>query len=283
MYPKTRLVVVGLLPVFCALPARSQTDNPVSPAQRPVLTLCCPSNDNASETHAPRARAASANSSIGIAIEKTAPKLPDDFNRGIFYRNKLEFSLDAGWFPINIPFPVDFMLNADYNTYLLKYTLVPVIGSLRWQLGNVRGPLILRGNWDAEFSGAVVAIPRGPETRYFSYMMGMRRNFVPRNSRITAYFDWRAGLGNIDAKGPLGVPYAQGQDFTFTLNLGSGIRYNFNPRCGLSIGLNWMHISNANLSQGRPPNWGTRNYGINVYGPIVGLDVQLRRHRTHSQ
>jgi len=95
------------------------------------------------------------------------------------------------------------MLSDQYELYPLKYTLAPIIGSLRWQLGNIRGPLILRGNWDLEFSGAVVAIPRGAETRYFAYMMGMRRNFVPRNWRFTPYFDWRAGLGDIDAKGPL--------------------------------------------------------------------------------
>ncbi len=223
------------------------------------------------------------NSKIEPSVELPRNPKPADFNQEIFYRNKLEFSLDSGWLPINIPFPFDFMLNSQYNTYPLKYTLVPVIGSLRWQLGNVHGPMILRGNWDVEFSGAVIAIPRGPESRYFAYIMGMRRNFVPRNSRVTPYFDWRAGLGNIDAKGPVGVPYAQGQNFTFTLNLGSGLRYNFNPRCGVSLGLNWMHISNANLSQGKPPNWGTRNYGINVYGPMVGLDMQLRRPRAGSE
>jgi hypothetical protein len=218
-----------------------------------------------------------------LAIEKTGPSVPDDFNRSIYHRNKLEFSLDGGWFPINIPFPFDFMMGADYNTYPLKYTLVPVIASLRWQLGNVRGPLILRGNWDLEFSGAVIAIPRGPETRYFAYIMGMRRNFVPRNWRVTPYFDWRIGLGNINAKGPLGVPYAQGQNFTFTLNMGSGLRYNFSSRYAVSLGLNWMHISNANLSEGSPPNWGFRNYGINVYGPMLGIDMQLRRSQRQSQ
>jgi hypothetical protein len=223
------------------------------------------------------------NSKVELAIEKTRVALPDDFNRGIYYRNKLEFSVDGGWFPINIPFPFDFMMGADYNTYPLKYTLVPVISSLRWQLGSVRGPMILRGNWDLEFRGAMIAIARGPETRYLAYLMGMRRNFVPRNWRVTPYFDWRIGLGNIDAKGPLGVPYAQGQNFTFTLNMGSGLRYNFSPRYGVTLGLNWMHISNANLSEGKPPNWGYRNYGINVYGPMVGIDMQLRRHTRQSE
>ena len=202
----------------------------------------------------------------------------EDSNQGIYYKNKLEFALDVGWLPINIPFPLDFMTGDAYNTYPLKYTLVPVITSLRWQLDDVGGPSILRGNWDATFSGSATAIPRGAETRYFSYDMGVRRNFVPRNWRAAPYFDLRFGVGNIDAKGPDGVMYAQGQDLTFTLNAGSGVRYNVNSRYGISLGLNYMHISNANLSQSNgKPNWGVRNYGINVYGPMVGIDIRLGR------
>ena len=223
-------------------------------------------------------------SNVQPAIERPRVSKPADFNQEIYYRNKLEFSQDVGWLPINIPFPFDFAMGADYNTYPLKYTLVPMIASFRWQIGNIRGPLILRGNWDVELSGAIIAIPRGPETKYFAYIMGVRRNFVPRNWRATPYFDWRAGLGHIDAKGPLGVPYAQGQDFTFTLNMGSGVRYNFTPRYAISAGLNWMHISNANLSESNgKPNWGFRNYGINVYGPMIGIDIQLRGHPRHSE
>lgn len=217
------------------------------------------------------------------AFLASRPKLPDT-NRDIYYKNQLEFSLDVGWLPINIPFPFDFMMGDSYNTYPLKYTLVPIIASLRWHMNGIGGRWFYRGNWDMICSGAVVAIPRGPETRYLSYMMGVRRNFVQRNWKFAPYADGRAGLGNIDAKGPLGIPYAQGQDFTFTLNLGSGFRYNFNTRYSLSAGLNWMHISNANMSQGKPPNWGIRNYGINVYGPMIGLDVRLGKpHRSDGQ
>jgi hypothetical protein len=46
---------------------------------------------------------------------------------------------------------------------------------------------------------AVTLIPRGPETRYFAWIMGIRRNFVPRRGRFAPYFDGRLGLGNIDA------------------------------------------------------------------------------------
>jgi hypothetical protein len=194
-----------------------------------------------------------------------------DFNRSIYYKNKLEFSLETGRLPINIPFPFDVFLGDGYTETPLKYTLVPVFASLRWQMGDVKGPRILRGNWDLTFTGSVTAIPRGPETRYFSYIMGIRRNFVPRTwRRVAPYFDFRAGLGDIDAKGPKGVQYAQGQDFTFTLNMGSGVCYNINPRYAISAGLNWMHISNLYLSEPR-----YANYGINVYGPMAGVDIRL--------
>jgi hypothetical protein len=224
-------------------------------------------------------------SKVSPPIERvpTSPN-PADFNRDIYYRNKLEFSLDGGWLPINIPFPLDVFVGDAYNTYPLKYTLVPIIASLRWHIDGVSGPPVLRGNFDLTLSGSVTAIARGPESRYFSYLMGIRRNFVPRNWRAAPYFDLRLGVGNIDAKGPQGVLYAQGEDLTFTVNMGSGVRYNFSPRYSISAGLNFMHISNLDLSEGNgKPSWGVRNYGINVYGPMVGIDIQLRRHRRDAQ
>jgi len=214
--------------------------------------------------------------------ESMNPRLRDDHltdrNRNIYYKNKLEFSLEGGWLPINIPFPFDFLLGDGYNFPGLYYTLVPIIASVRWQLDDVGGPWILRGNWDVTASGSVTAIPRGAETRYFSYIMGIRRNFVPRRWKVAPYLDGQLGLGEIDAKGPLGVAYAQGQDFTFTLNLGSGVRYNLNPRYSLEAGMHYMHISNLYLSQ---PKF--LNYGINVYGPWVGINIRVGKHRAGEQ
>src|SRR5271169_5310579 len=45
-----------------------------------------------------------------------------DFNGDIYYRNKLEFSFEAGWLPVNV------------ETWPLRYTLVPTIASLRWHV-----------------------------------------------------------------------------------------------------------------------------------------------------
>lgn len=210
------------------------------------------------------------------SVERLRGSKPANINRDIYYKNKLEFSLEGGWLPINIPFPFDVFEGDPYKLYPLRYTLVPILASLRWHIDDIGGPWILRGNWDLTCSGSFTAIRRGPETRYFAYIMGIRRNFVPRNWRIVPYFDLRLGLGDIDAKGPKGVPYAQGQDFTFTAHLGSGVRYNFNPRYAISAGMNYMHISNAGLS-------GPNNFGINVYGPMLGIDIQLRSHQQHSE
>src|SRR5438270_25790 len=179
---------------------------------------------------------------------RVEPK-PTDSNSDIYYKNKLEFSLETGWLPKNIPFVFDFLLGGGYNVTGLQYTLVPTLASLRWHMGDVRGPFILRGNWDLTLSAAFTAIPRGPETHYEAYDMGIRRNFVHRNWKVAPYFDGRLGMGRIDAKGPKGARYGQGQDFTFTLMLGSGVRYNVNSHFAISGGMNYMHISNLYLSE----------------------------------
>jgi hypothetical protein len=178
--------------------------------------------------------------------------------------------LETGWLPINIPFVFDFLVGDAYARVPLDYTLVPIFPSLRWHMGDVRGSWILRGNTDLTFSPSFTVIPKGPETRYAAFDVGVRRNFVRPNWRIVPYFEIRGGLGLIDAKGPKGVLYAQGQDFTFTIMVGSGVRYNFNPRYGISAGVTYMHVSNAFLSQPR-----IEDFGINVYGPIIGVNVRL--------
>jgi Lipid A 3-O-deacylase (PagL) len=199
-----------------------------------------------------------------------ATKRKADFNRDIFYKNKLEFSFESGWHPVNIPWVYDFLVGDSYNMTPLKYTLVPVIASLRWHVTDIGGPWILRGNFDFTFSGSVTFIPRGPETRYLVFIFGIRRNFVHPNWKVVPYFDQRGGIGNIDAKEPLGVQFAQGQNLTFTYNMGAGVRYNLDSRYSISAGMNYMHISNGYFSEPR-----FTNYGINVYGPMFGIDVRL--------
>jgi lipid A 3-O-deacylase PagL len=152
----------------------------------------------------------------------------------------------------------------------LDYTLVPLILSLRWHWGNIAAPSFIRGNTDLTFSACYTDIPRGPEHLYAAFMFGVRRNFVQPNWRVVPYAEARGGVGYTDAKGPYGVPWAQGQDLTFNFILGGGVRYNFNPRYSISTGIAYMHVSNAYLSQPK-----VTDYGINVYGPTFGITVGL--------
>jgi len=211
-----------------------------------------------------------------VSVKKV--KLPDR-NLDIYYRNRREFSLDVGWHPVNIPFVYDFAVGDSYNMTPLKYTLVPIIASLRWHVTNVGWRWIFRGNMDFTFSGSITPIPRGPETHYYSLDFGIRRNFVYRNWKAVPFFEQRGGAGLINAKEPLGVFWAQGQNLTFTYDMGAGVRYNINSKYSFSAGMNYMHISNGYLSQ--PAFY---NYGINVYGPMFGLDIRLGKpHHSASQ
>jgi hypothetical protein len=212
-----------------------------------------------------------------LPVEALIPAQPPDFNRDIYYTNKLEFSLETGVLPINTPFVFDCFVGGDYSHNPLHYTLIPIFPSLRWHLGRIAGPWILRGNTDLTATLSLTAIPRGPEKAYGAFDLGIRRNFVHRNWRAAPYFEARGGAGFIDAQGPHGNKYAQGQDFTFTLMVGTGVRYNFSPRYSMSVGATYMHVSNAYLSE---PKYDDN--GINVVGPIVGFNMLLGKPKEHS-
>jgi hypothetical protein len=206
-----------------------------------------------------------------------------DFNSDVYYKNKVEFSLESGALPINLPFIFDAFVGGDYSASPQHYTLVPVFPSLRWQMGDVHGPWLLRGNTDMTFTLSVTAIPRGPETLYDAFDLGFRRNFVQPNWRVAPYFEARIGAGFLNAQEPygntftqtvLGNGFAQGQDFTFTMMVGSGFRYNFNGRYSMAIGATYFHVSNAYLSE---PKYDDN--GINVCGPLIGFNVRLSKPR----
>jgi hypothetical protein len=210
-------------------------------------------------------------------VEVTQPSKSADFNDDIYYRNKLEYSEEVGVLPINIPFVFDLFVSDDYTQKPLHYTLVPVFSSIRWHMGKISGPGILRGNTDLTTSLAITPIYRGPETHYVAFDLGFRRNFVHRNWRTAPYFETRIGVGSIDAQEPHGVKYAQGQDTTFTLIVGSGARYNFNPRYSMAVGCTYMHVSNLYMSEPKYPD-----NGINVYGPMMGFNMRIGKPRHKS-
>jgi Lipid A 3-O-deacylase (PagL) len=209
------------------------------------------------------------------SVQISSPARPADFTQDIYYRNKLEFSLETGVLPINTPSVLDLIARGRDWQSPLDYTLVPIFSSLRWQIDPLGGPGILRGNTDLTATLSLTAIPRGPEKVYGAFDMGVRRNFVPRNWRASPYIEGRAGAGYIDAQASYGVPYAQGHNLAFTFMMGAGVRYNFSPRYSMSAGVEYMHISNGSLSE---PKY--LNYSINVYGPMIGVNMRLGKPKT---
>lgn len=200
------------------------------------------------------------------------PKKPDR-NEKYYYRNKVELSMEMGVLPINIPFVFDALVGGDYSQNPTHYTLVPLFPSLRWQMGKINGPWILRGNTDLTVTFSVTAIPRGPENLYDAFDLGFRRNFVYRNWKATPYFETREGAGFVNAQEPYTYNgYGQGQDFTFTLMIGFGARYNFNSKYSAEVGGMYMHVSNLYLSE---PKYDDN--GINVCGPWIGFNMRLSR------
>jgi hypothetical protein len=273
---RRNLTLFALLVTYLAHPASSRAQEA---APSPLTTK---STTAQAEQDAPQAVLSAdhdlkISASDAVIVAPKPLKLPD-LNDNIYYRNKLEFSLDTGALPINIPFVFDIFVGGDYSQKPLRYTLVPTFASIRWHMGKINGPPILRGNTDMIASLSLTAIPRGPEKIYGAFNLGFRRNFVPRNWKATPYFEVRMGAGGIDAKGPSGNFYAQGQDFTFTLWLGAGVRYNFNQKYSMSLGPAYMHVSNAYLSE---PKY--LDNGINVTGGIIGFNMRLGKPKEFAR
>ena len=200
-----------------------------------------------------------------------------DFNQGIYYRNKLELSFSSGCLFYNTPLLLSPIIGDKFSRlpWLPHYVIIPLMFSLRWHLYGIKGRSFWRGNTDFGLSASYNVIAHGPESYYASLGSGLRYNFVQPNWRVVPYTELRIGLGFTDAAQPYQVahnelPTGQGQDFTFTIILGGGVRYNFSPRYSMSAGIEYMHISNAYLSE---PKY--YNHGVNVVGPSLGFNFAL--------
>jgi hypothetical protein len=66
-------------------------------------------------TEQPPASDGTASYSKRISSDKPSRDSKPDFNRDIYYRNKLEFSFESGWLPNNIPLVFDFLVGSPYT------------------------------------------------------------------------------------------------------------------------------------------------------------------------
>lgn len=195
----------------------------------------------------------------------------EDFNHRIYFKGKREIVTEVGYLFYNTTAITDFIQGVDgasQNT-LPYYTLAPITLALRYHLTDIMGPSFLRGNTDMTFGVNYIPFLRGPETYYGALVIGARYNFVQPFWKTTPFVETRGGAGFTDAQGPHGVYGAQGQDFAFNISVGSGFRYNFDPKNSLTLAITWYHISNMWLSN---HNNGVENFGLNVIGPTIGYN-----------
>ena len=197
----------------------------------------------------------------------------DDFNRQIYYKNKLELGFGISYVPKNVPMLFDPLRGNKFarSPWVTDYTILPMSLALRWQVTDIIGRYFWRGNVEAGIGPAFMFITKGPESFYAAIITGARYNFVQPNWRIAPYAEANVGLGWTNAQQPYEVMHnlprvGQGQDFTFTFSTGAGLRYNINRDLGVSVGICYLHISNAYLSE---PKY--KNYGINLVGPSFGF------------
>ena len=138
----------------------------------------------------------------------------------------------------------------------VNYTVA--VGQAGYMLTEVRGPGLLRGNFEAvgEIFGGSIYQGRG------SYVTGLtvwgRYNFVPPDWRVTPYGQLGLGIGMADKD-----KNVFGSLFGFNIDAAVGARYFLRPRLALHAEYRFQHSSNANSAP--------HNLGINAHGPMVGL------------
>ena len=170
------------------------------------------------------------------------------FTGDLFEARKWEANVSSGvlFSPIGTP----------KDRPVINYTITTL--QLGYMLSDVKGPGILRGNF--ELAGDVFAskVFIGPGSYIAGGTVWIRYNFVPAGWRIIPFVEAGAGLTTTDLDRKF-----VGQPFNFNLNAAVGLRYFVAKHWSINLTCQYQHISNANT--------GKKNVGINAYGPILGV------------
>ena len=145
--------------------------------------------------------------------------------------------------------PEDYYLSAQYLTLVYRFDRAP------W---SVAGIFLTP---ELALSAVGEAVLHGPENHYFGGALRTRAIFARPASKWSVYLEVGAGAGAIDSTG---TRYGQGQDFTFNILAGAGLRYALTERCTVGLGVHYQHLSNADLSEPE-----TRNTGLDAFGPSL--------------
>jgi len=158
-----------------------------------------------------------------------------------------------------------------------NYTLVPiqlaaVLKIDDVSLDNMAGG-ILRGNTEFLFRGDYYQSTFGQENRLAGVSVGPRYNFVQPGWKIVPFIEGNVGLLFADSNPQIYGDNQQrglGQDFNFTMGAAAGVRYDITEDWYVRLSCNYVHVSNAALSE--PQH---QNKAIDALGPQVGVGYRF--------
>lgn len=129
-----------------------------------------------------------------------------------------------------------------------------------------------RGYTEFAFRPYGMAVTHGPESRMVGFDFGPRYNFVQPGWRLVPFIGAMVGFGFADTRdypNPA-VPYGLGQDFCFEFTINLGVRYDVNDTWYVRFMAEYVHFSNAGLSE--PARL---NRAIDAIGPQLSVGCRF--------
>jgi opacity protein-like surface antigen len=129
-----------------------------------------------------------------------------------------------------------------------------------------------RGYSEFAFRPYGMAVTHGAESRIVGMDFGPRYNFVRPGWKLVPFIGAMVGFGFADTKAysnPL-TPYGLGQDFNFQFTVNTGVRYDINDSWYVRLTLEYVHFSNAGLSE--PAR---QNRAIDAAGPQLSFGYRF--------
>lgn len=129
-----------------------------------------------------------------------------------------------------------------------------------------------RGYSEFAFRPYGMAATHGPESRIVGLDFGPRYNFVQPGWRLVPFVGAMVGFGfanTQDYPNPT-VPYGLGQDFCFEFTVNLGVRYDINDTWYVRLMAEYVHFSNAGLSE--PAR---QNRAIDAIGPQLSVGCRF--------
>ena len=129
-----------------------------------------------------------------------------------------------------------------------------------------------RGYTEFAFRPYDMAITHGPESHIVGMDFGPRYNFVRPGWKVVPFIGAMVGFGfaNTQDYSNPAAPRGLGQDFNFQFTVNTGIRYDINDSWYVRLTLEYVHFSNAGLSE--PAR---QNRAIDAAGPQLSFGYRF--------